>query len=465
METGATTEVTARRKLVRREAPPEIHPGWVGRLKALEASPVLLGGLSREMLEHSEVVQKDPKSARVAFGVGCVHTGGVSLGVPVDWLRMPIGATITQRTLGLEPRALVATVGLDIARNNPTLAMSGAWPPNAELLGIAATHLLLYKRWNEWLKTLTGSHAEAKKVMPRIQYDLDSHLLERECFRAATEARAKIQLGSVPYSSSQDALFDAYLRKLLEQDSNATMIKFGWAIPANYEEVHQLVAVERRLVQGDAGSGTPLESLPGGCESCFDLLSVEAAKQIWGRARIGYAYLPAPGGLDYRQPAVCPYTAKPIPSSRDGGVHHARILFKDGPESVAVQMEAVLKVFKGTVQHQRANLLGSLRSHVELVQMFRLLVPGYFDSQAPFGELAGAEMALQECNLRCQLAIGTKPSDNLLSMRKQAESVVFVLLSDIIKSSWPKIIETFAPTQGEIDNEVSHLRGSLPYLV
>ncbi|MBN8549109.1 MAG: hypothetical protein J0M12_07340 [Deltaproteobacteria bacterium] len=441
---------------------PPVHPDWKPLLSTLEASPFLLGALSRQMLEGSEVVRRPSKKARIAFGVGCVHTGGVSAGVPVDWLRMPLGAVILQRTLGLDPQPLVATVGLDIAKNNPTLAPNGHWPPSDELLSIAATHLLLYKRWNDWVRSLKGPHAQAKPWLPRIQYEADSQVMKQEWFVAATEARERVRLNSVPYSSSQDALFDAYLRMLLAQDPEATMIKFGWAIPSNFEEVHNLVAVQLRLTQSGAADAASLESMPGGCESCFDLLSIQAAREIHGRQLIGYAYLKAPGGLDYRQPAACPYTAKPTPST-NGKAHTARILFKDGPESVEAAIEFARNAFGSTTKQQRTNLLNSLRSAVEMVSMFHILVPGYFDEQEPFGDLAAAEAQLRACNLRCQFALGNTASDAQLVARKKAEAEVVEILCRIIKGSWPKIIETFAPSAADIQEEVRHLRGKLPY--
>lgn len=227
--------------------------------------------LSVERLQPLLLQDKPPMAS--TFGVGCVWTHGISLGVPVDTLSMAFRQILINQRFGISN--CVLAIGRGIAEQNEFIDLRNS-EVSRKLRGIEDWHREIFER--------LAPH------FPGLQVVSDIELRETALYRKvlverqrAEEARPQ-EMRVHPYSFTQDVLFEA-----IRRDSDAS-VKGGWVTPQFSQE---------RLLHGHVNAG-------GGCEGVFDSWSLEVFPGM------SYFYGSPAISFSTRQPTACPYTAKPV---------------------------------------------------------------------------------------------------------------------------------------------------------
>jgi hypothetical protein len=254
----------------------------------------------------SRVLSGEYQPEKVVVGSGCVHTDGVSAGVPIDAIGFYSAAALMAQATGLNK--LIVLIAPAIAKANENINL------NDEDTALQLAHI---ESWHTYIANTFKGHCSRVGIEVEIVKDRD--LMEAEQYYVAQQERLRACFGAeeivCPYSEWQDLIF----RSL--QTMHGAGIKVGWT-PHNDASIAK--AYPHIFGTDPTGSVTLAGRLAiskdkrvqGACEVAFDTNT----RALWPDDPIQACYIPSALTLDGK--TVAPYTAKPRPGSK----WHGRIL-------------------------------------------------------------------------------------------------------------------------------------------
>jgi hypothetical protein len=290
---------------------------------ALSESGFFVSNVS--LARMSDFLSGRTKADQVAVGSGCVHTHGVSAGVPVDTVGFYSAAAFVAKATNLNK--MVILIAPAIARANESINLNDPETVK-QLQHIEAWHRNIADK----MKSLCA------EVGVSVEVVIDRDLEGTEDYQRAKSERdnrcATLPTQICPYSAWQDLIF----RTL--HTSRGAAIKVGWT-PHDDNAIRELypsilstlpdnqTALSRRLaISEDA-------RVQGACEVAFDTNT----RAMWPQDPIQACYIPA--ALTLEGKTVAPYTAKPI---RNSGYHGRILLAQDVIDTLQTSLkQAILK--------------------------------------------------------------------------------------------------------------------------
>ena len=188
--------------------------------------PAIQGHAVRALIENSgffvpavsvarmaEIISGHRTTRQVVVGSGCVHTHGVSAGVPVDTIAFYSAAALVAKASGL--KALTVLIAPEIAKANGNIDLND--PATSQQLS-------RIESWHKHIANKFKDFCENREI--RVNVVTDRDLMATACYASArierSQACAGIDTDICPYSEWQDLIF-----RTLHKDHEAG-IKVGW---------------------------------------------------------------------------------------------------------------------------------------------------------------------------------------------------------------------------------------------